>query len=169
MKHNPLMARMISACLVLAALTIGANASRSQAINSATTTVQHNNFYIRIGGMSGPAKGYFKAVECHGLNHSVTLPDRLKPGTYAVRIADADGKIYPGMDGASVTMTSKPNASVSTASGNRTHKPFTIPKSVDKATPIMFTINAGDVDADGMIDVMMAVKGQGMPVSNGNQ
>jgi hypothetical protein len=41
------------------------------------------------------------------------------------------------------------------------HKPLNIMKTTDKSSPMTFSIAAGDVDGDGMVDVTMAVKGQG--------
>ncbi len=176
MKHNQIVRRMISALLVLFAfLTL--------------TTTSHAAFqaYLRFNGVSGPAKGVTKIV--HWTAGSADV-GRLPAGTYNVQVAWVDGgktsmddwgqimKMAVKGQGVpatyTITMTTKPNNSLTTNSaqadpnsgasvGRRRHDPITIRKEIDAASPKFFSVSiaAGDVDADGMVDLMMAVKTQG--------
>ncbi len=163
MKHNPLIRPTILTCAVLFALMSGATSSQSQITTQTNSKVNPATFYLKIGGLVGPAKGYFnKGIECHGFNTTVNIPDRLKAGTYFIQFVDAGGRAVPGMTGASVTVTSKPkDAATGLASGQRMHEPIRITKEIDKSSPLNFTIAPGDVDGDGMLDVMMVVQHSG--------
>jgi Type VI secretion system effector, Hcp len=165
MKHHHTIGKMLSVGMVLVVLMAVTSSSRSQGLTTThtITKVTPTIFYIKIGGLMGPAKGYFnKSIAYHGYNSTVNLPDRLKAGTYNIQFVDASGRSVPMASGTSVLITSKPqNAATNTTSGKRQHQPITITKEIDKASPLSFTIAAGDVDEDGMLDVMMAVKTQG--------
>jgi hypothetical protein len=68
------------------------------------------------------------------------------------------------MTGATLTVTSKPqNAAAGVDSRKSKVEAISIKQTIDAASPVRFTIAAGDVDGDGMLDVMMTVKGQGVP------
>ncbi len=161
---------MLSACAVLLALMAGATSSQAQqaAISTGIATAHPTNavaFYIKIGGLIGPAKGYLnKGIASRGYNNMVQIPDRLKAGTYYIQFVDADGRAYPGMTGSSITITSKPqNASTSgMVSGKRVHQPISITKQIDKSSPLNFTIAPADVDEDGMLDVMVMLQHPGV-------
>jgi hypothetical protein len=169
MKHHSLIRPMILACLLFALLTLGAITSRSQ-IASQTHTITKVSpvaFYLKIGGLTGPAKGYLnKSIASRGFNNKIQLPDRLKAGTYYIQFVDASGRAYPGLTGSSITITSKPQSAetASIASGNQTqpHQPISITKQIDKVSPLNFTITPGDVDADGMLDVMVMLQHSGV-------
>jgi hypothetical protein len=161
MKSYRKISSIISACVVLVALVAGATVSKSQIATS--TIAAHANpaiFYIKIGGLRGPAKGYFKkSIEYPGFNTMVNFPDRLKAGTYQVQFVDASGRAYPGMAHTSVTIASKPHdAMMGATSGKRTHEPMAIKKDLNAAAPLVFTIAPEDVDGDGMLDVTMTIK-----------
>ena len=151
--------------MILVAFMATASLSKSQGMTTTHTITKVNPtvFYIKIGGLVGTAKGYMnRKIECHGFNSTVQLPDRLKAGTYNIQFVDATGRTFPLASGASVTITSKPrDAATGMPSGKRSHQPIKITKEIDKSSPLNFTLAAGDVDEDGMLDVMMAVKGQG--------
>jgi hypothetical protein len=167
MKPDRKISSIVSACVVLVALVAGATASKSQ-ITTSTIAAPTNPaiFYIKIGGITGPAKGYFKkSIECYGFNTTLNLPDRLKAGTYDVQFVDASGRAYPGMANTSVTITSKPHDGIMGAtSGKRMHQPMAIKKDLNAAAPLVFTIAPEDVDGDGMLDVTMTIK-QGAPAN----
>jgi hypothetical protein len=175
MIHDSMIRKAISACAILLALVAVVTPSRSQiTTNSAVAHPAPGMFYLKIGGLSGPAKGYInRSIPCHGFNAAVNLPDRLKAGTYYIQFVDAGGRAVPGMTGSSVIITSKPKAAPSgLASGQRMHEPIRITKEIDKSSPLNFTIAPGDVDGDGMLDVMMVVKPQGaslLPPPNTSQ
>jgi hypothetical protein len=164
MKHNPLIRLMIVTCVMLLALMSGATTSKSQITTQTFTKVNPATFYLKIGGLAGPAKGYFnKNIECHGFNSTVNLPDRLKAGTYYIQFVDAGGRAVPGMTGSSVTITSKPkDAATAVASGKRMHEPIRIVKEIDKSTPLNFVVAPEDVDGDGMLSMTMSVRQQGV-------
>jgi hypothetical protein len=164
MTHNPLIRPMISACMILLALMSGATTSRSQiTTSSAMAHPAPGIFYLKIGGLAGPAKGYFnKNIECHGFNTTVYIPDRLKAGTYYIQFVDAGGRAYPVPTGSSVVITSQPkDAGTAMPSGKQTHEPIRIVKEIDKSTQLNFIIAPEDVDGDGMLNVTMTVKPEG--------
>ena len=73
-----------------------------------------------------------------------------------------------GSNSANITISSKPQVAASSLpTGKRQHTPIAIGREIDRASPLMLTISAGDVDGDGMVDVAIAVKKQGVP-SNSN-
>ncbi|HEY3875235.1 MAG TPA: type VI secretion system tube protein Hcp, partial [Candidatus Kapabacteria bacterium] len=62
-----------------------------------------------------------------------------------------------------LTITSKPqNTDAAMPVGKqRMHKPISITKEIDKASPLFFSVAAGDVDGDGMVDVVLACRKAG--------
>ncbi len=172
MKHNHKIGRLISAFAVAFILVATASASHAAM-----------DVFLRLDGISGPAKGFHTIVECKG---GLCDAGRLPVGTYAVQVVWTKGGVTATDDWSkiqqsaiastsapasySVTMKTKPNASVAppdhntgALTGRRQHSPLTITKQVDASTPRLapFVLVASDMDADGKIDVSMAVKTQG--------
>lgn len=77
MKHHRFVGRMISVSLALLALMAGTTTSRA-ALDA----------YLKIDGMSGPAKGFHAIVHC--INGSVDA-GKLPVGTFNVQVAWVDG------------------------------------------------------------------------------
>jgi hypothetical protein len=169
MKHYHQIGRVISASAFILAFMLYATTSKSQTMSihgSRGTQCTIGNYYVKIFGIAGPAKGYYhKGIASSGVN-GVEVPDRLKAGTYAIRIVGAGGNIIPEMNGAAVTVTSKPQDTASSMiSGKRIHKPFAVTRSIDSTAPVTFDISAADVDDDGRLLVSIAVGNAGSSVT----
>ncbi len=173
MKHNHLTGRMISACVVLLALTVGARTSQAA-----------YDVYLKIDGMKGAAKGFHKIVH---LTNGIGDAGQLPVGTYSMQVEwvqhskssmddwsqiqkmAVKGQGVPS--NYTITMTTKPDNSVQAtansgvAGGQRMHQPITITKEVDASSPkiMNFSLAAGDVNGDGTVELRMAIKEQGMP------
>lgn len=95
--------------------------------------VAASDMYIKIGDI----KGESRVVHCPA--GTCTLSD-LAAGTYQVQVCDEKGTAVSSSVELSQAIVSPRDAASGLPTGKRQHKPMTITKSVDKATPVLYNL-----------------------------